>query len=263
VFANVRTNVISEHIAPASQTLAQVTGLAVPQNKPIVGANAFAHEAGIHQDGVLKYKLTYEIMKPQDVGLDSNKLVLGKHSGRHAFVDRLKHLGIDYTGVDMNKAFERFKALADKKKNVYDEDLIAIVTEEAVRGVEKYELMYLNVTSSSMAVPHATVKMKVGEQEFIDSASGDGMVDACYKAIAKIAGLEPKLERYSVKSITGGTDAQGEVTCLLRENGTSVNGQGSHTDIIMASALAYVNALNKLAHRERYGHQAGLHREGP
>lgn len=263
VFGNVKTNVISEHIAPASQTLAQVTGLAVPQNKPIVGANAFAHEAGIHQDGVLKYKLTYEIMKPQDVGLDSNKLVLGKHSGRHAFIDRLKHLGIDYTGVDMNKAFERFKALADKKKNVYDEDLIAIVTEEAVRGVEKYELVYLNVTSSSMAVPHATVKMKVGEQEFIDSASGDGMVDACYKAIAKIAGIEPKLERYSVKSITGGTDAQGEVTCLLRENGTSVNGQGSHTDIIMASALAYVNALNKLADRERYGHQAGLHREGP
>lgn len=263
VFGNVKTNVISEHIAPASQTLAQVTGLAVPQNKPIVGANAFAHEAGIHQDGVLKYKLTYEIMKPQDVGLDSNKLVLGKHSGRHAFVDRLKHLGIDYTGADMNKAFERFKTLADKKKNVYDEDLIAIVTEEAVRGIEKYELVYLNVTSSSMAVPHATVKMKVGEQEFVDSASGDGMVDACYKAIAKIAGIEPKLERYAVKSITGGTDAQGEVTCLLRENGTSVNGQGSHTDIIMASALAYVNALNKLAYRERYGHQAGLHREGP
>jgi 2-isopropylmalate synthase len=263
VFANVKTNVISEHIAPASQTLAQVTGLAVPQNKPIVGANAFAHEAGIHQDGVLKYKLTYEIMTPQDVGLDSNKLVLGKHSGRHAFVDRLKHLGIDYSGVDMNVAFERFKALADKKKNVYDEDLIAIVTEEAVRGDEKYELVYLNVTSSSMAVPHATVKMKVGDQEFIDSASGDGMVDACYKAIAKIAGIEPKLERYAVKSITGGTDAQGEVTCLLRENGTSVNGQGSHTDIIMASALAYVNALNKLAHRDRYGHQAGLHREGP
>jgi len=263
VFSHVKTNVVTEQIAPASQTLAQVTGLAVPQNKPIVGANAFAHEAGIHQDGVLKYKLTYEIMKPQDVGLDSNKLVLGKHSGRHAFVDRLKHLGIDYTGVDMNKAFERFKALADKKKNVYDEDLIAIVTEEAVRGVDKYELVYLNVTSSSMAVPHATVKMKVGEQEFIDSASGDGMVDACYKAIAKIAGIEPKLERYAVKSITGGTDAQGEVTCLLRENGTSVNGQGSHTDIIMASALAYVNALNKLAHRDRYGHQAGLHREGP
>jgi 2-isopropylmalate synthase len=243
--------------------LAQVTGLSVPQNKPIVGANAFAHEAGIHQDGVLKYKLTYEIMQPQDVGIDSNRLVLGKHSGRHAFIDRLKHLGINYTGVDMNIAFERFKALADKKKNVYDEDLIAIVTEESVRGTDKYELIYLNVTSSSMAIPHATVKMKVDGQEFLDDASGDGMVDACYKAISKIAGIEPKLERYSVKSITGGTDAQGEVTCLIRDNGMSVNGQGSHTDIIMASALALVNALNKLTQRERYGHQAGLHREGP
>jgi 2-isopropylmalate synthase len=263
VFAHVKTNVIAEQIYPSSQLLSQVTGLIVPQNKPVVGANAFAHEAGIHQDGVLKYKLTYEIMQPQTIGLDSNKLVLGKHSGRHAFVDRLKHLGIDYTGVDMNRAFERFKALADKKKNVYDEDLIAIVTEEAVRVSDKYELIYLNVTSSSMAVPHATVKMKVNGEEFLDSASGDGMVDACYKAIAKIAGIEPKLERYSVKSITGGTDAQGEVTCLIRDNGMSVNGQGSHTDIIMASALAFINALNKLAHRERYGHQAGLHREGP
>lgn len=263
VFANVRTNVTAEQIFPSSQLLAQVTGLSVPQNKPIVGANAFAHEAGIHQDGVLKYKLTYEIMLPQDVGIDSNRLVLGKHSGRHAFVDRLKHLGIDYTGVDMNTAFERFKALADKKKNVYDEDLIAIVTEESVKGTDKYELIYLNVTSSSMAVPHATVKMKVDGQEFLDNASGDGMVDACYKAISKIAGIEPKLERYSVKSITGGTDAQGEVTCLIQDNGMSVNGQGSHTDIIMASALALVNALNKLTQRERYGHQAGLHRQGP
>jgi 2-isopropylmalate synthase len=263
VFAAVKTNIVSEQIYSSSQLLSQITGLIVPQNKPIVGANAFAHEAGIHQDGVLKYKLTYEIMQPHDIGLDSNKLVLGKHSGRHAFVDRLKQLGIDYTGTDMNKAFERFKTLADKKKNVYDEDLLAIVTEETIRLPDKYELVYLNVTSSSMAVPHATVKMKVDGQEFLDNASGDGMVDACYKVIAKIAGIEPKLERYSVKSITGGTDAQGEVSCMIRENGTSVNGQGSHTDIIMASALAFINALNKLAHRERYGHQAGLHREGP
>jgi len=263
VFAAVKTNIVSEHIYSSSQLLSQITGLIVPQNKPIVGANAFAHEAGIHQDGVLKYKLTYEIMQPHDIGLDSNKLVLGKHSGRHAFVDRLKQLGIDYTGTDMNKAFERFKTLADKKKNVYDEDLLAIVTEETIRLPDKYELVYLNVTASSMAVPHATVKMKVDGQEFLDNASGDGMVDACYKVIAKIAGIEPKLERYSVKSITGGTDAQGEVSCMIRENGTSVNGQGSHTDIIMASALAFINALNKLAHRERYGRQAGLHREGP
>lgn len=263
IFSHVRTNILSEQIYPSSQLLSQITGLGVPQNKPIVGANAFAHEAGIHQDGVLKYKLTYEIMQPQDVGIDSNKLVLGKHSGRHAFVDRLQHLGIDFTGTDMNKAFERFKTLADKKKNVYDEDLISIMTEETARTPDKYELSYLNVTSSSMGTPYATVKMKIDGQEFMDNASGDGMVDACYKAILKIAGIEPKLERYAVKSITGGTDAQGEVTCMISDNGMSVNGQGSHTDIIMASALALINALNKLAHRGRYGQQAGLHREGP
>ena len=262
VFRNVTTNIVTEQIYSASQLLSQITGIAVPINKPIVGANAFAHEAGIHQDGVLKYKLTYEIMQPQTVGLASNRLVLGKHSGRRGFVDRLQQLGIDYTGIDMNKAFERFKALADKKKDIYDEDLISIITEESVRAPDKYELIYLNVTSSSMAVPHATVKLKVDGQEFLDSASGNGMVDACYQAITKIAGLQPKLERYSVKSITGGTDAQGGVSCLIRENGVTVSGQVAHTDIIMASALAFLNALNKLAHRERYS-RAGAHREGP
>ena len=263
VFANVGTQIVTEQIYPSSQLLSQITGIIVPINKPVVGDNAFAHEAGIHQDGVLKYKLTYEIMQPQTIGLDSNRLVLGKHSGRHAFIERLKFLGIDYTGTDMNKAFVRFKALADKKKNVYDEDLMAIVMEETARIPEKYELMYMNVTSSSMAVPHATVKMKVNGEELIENASGDGMVDACYKAIAQIAQMDLKLERYSVKSITGGTDAQGEVSCLLRKNGASVNGQGSHTDIIMASALAFTNALNKFAQMERYGDRSGVHREGP
>ena len=263
VFANVKTNVVTEQSYPSSQLLSQITGIIVPINKPVVGDNAFAHEAGIHQDGVLKYKLTYEIMEPRAIGLDSNRLVLGKHSGRHAFIERLKFLGIDYSGTDMNKAFVRFKALADKKKSVYDEDLIAIVMEETARVPDKYELVYLNVTSSSMAVPHATVKMKVDGEEQVEDASGDGMVDACYKAISKIAEMDLQLERYSVQSITGGTDAQGEVSCLLRQNGTSVNGQGSHTDIIMASALAFTNALNKLAYLGRYGDQSGVHREGP
>ena len=171
VFSNVETHVVSEQIYPSSQLLSQITGLAVPSNKPVVGDNAFAHEAGIHQDGVLKNKLTYEIMRPQTIGLDSNRLVLGKHSGRHAFVDRLKFLGIDYSGTDMNKAFSSFKALADKKKCVYDEDLIAIVTEETARTPDKYELLYLNVTSSSMAVPHATVKMRVNGEERMENAS--------------------------------------------------------------------------------------------
>jgi len=240
------THVISEQIYPTSRLLSQVTGLSIPINKPVVGENAFAHEAGIHQDGVLKDKKTYEIMRPEDVGLSSNRLVLGKHSGRHAFAERLKQLGIDLYAVDMNKAFERFKKLADLKKSVYDEDLLAIVTEDAIRVPERYELSYLNVTSSSMAVPHATVKLKVDGVERMENGTGDGMVDACYNVISKITGISPRLERYAVKAITGGTDALGEVSCLINVDGVTATGQGAHTDIIMASALAYVNALNKL-----------------
>ncbi|MCI0634538.1 MAG: 2-isopropylmalate synthase, partial [Actinobacteria bacterium] len=252
VFADVSTGVVTEQIYPTSRLLSQITGIPIPINKPVVGDNAFAHESGIHQDGVLKYKQTYEIMRPETVGLASNRIVLGKHSGRHAFVHRLGELGIEVGTFDMNKAFERFKALADRKKNIYDEDLLSIVAEEAVRIPERYELLYLNVTSSSMAVPHATVKLRVDGEEKVDHATGDGMVDACYKAIKKIAGNDLRLERYAVNSITGGTDAQGEVSCLVREDGVVVSGQGSHTDIIMASALAFVNALNKLELRRRH-----------
>ncbi|MGH7819672.1 MAG: alpha-isopropylmalate synthase regulatory domain-containing protein, partial [Candidatus Binatia bacterium] len=252
VFRDVDTGVVSEQIYPTSRLLSQVTGIPIPAYKPVVGDNAFAHEAGIHQDGVLKYKLNYEIMTPESVGLQSNRIVLGKHSGRHAFVDRLRSLGIEPGQTDMNKAFERFKALADRKKNIYDEDLLSIVAEESTRVPERYELVYLNVTSSSMAVPHATVKLRIDGAEKVDHATGDGMVDACYKAIKKIAGVELQLERYGVNAITGGTDAQGEVSCLVRENGVTVSGQGSHTDIIMASALALLNALNKLEYRKRY-----------
>jgi 2-isopropylmalate synthase len=256
VFAEVDTGIVSEQIYPTSRLLSQIIGQPIPINKPIVGDNAFAHESGIHQDGVLKYRETYEIMKPETVGLQSNRIVLGKHSGRHAFADRLKALGVEPGQMDMNKAFERFKALADRKKNIYDEDLLSLMAEEATRIPERFELVYLNVTSSSMAVPHATVKLRVDGEERIDHATGDGMVDACYKAIKKIAGgPELQLDRFGVSSITGGTDAQGEVSCLVRENGVAVAGQGAHTDIIMASALAFVNALNKLEHRKRYQRQ--------
>jgi 2-isopropylmalate synthase len=247
------TGIVTEQIYPTSRLLAQITGIPIPINKPIVGDNAFAHEAGIHQDGVLKYRLNYEIMKPETVGLDSNRLVLGKHSGRHAFVARLQQLGLDLGDIDMNRAFERFKALADSKKNVYDEDLIALIAQESLRGVrDRYELVYLNVTSSSMAVPHATVKLRVDGEEALGQGTGDGMVDACFKAISEIVGRRPELQRYAVKAITGGTDAQGEVSCLVSEDGSTVTGQGSHTDIIQASALAYVNALNKLEYRRQY-----------
>jgi 2-isopropylmalate synthase len=260
-FFDLRTNVVTEQIYPASRLLAQVTGLTVPANKPIVGDNAFAHEAGIHQDGLLKDKLTYEIMKPESVGISSSKLVLGKHSGRHAFAERLKELGLDPYEVDMNQAFERFKALADLKKNVYDEDILAIVTTQATRGPGELELVELNVTSSNKKLPHASVCLRIDGKEARGEGNGDGMVDACYKVISEITGMYPKLERYAVKAITGGTDALGEASCLVSQDGITVSGQGSHSDIIQASALAYVSALNKL--RQRSGQRRNVEGEGP
>jgi 2-isopropylmalate synthase len=250
-FFTLRTNVVTEQIYPASRLLAQVTGLTVPANKPIVGDNAFAHEAGIHQDGLLKDKLTYEIMRPESVGISSSKLVLGKHSGRHAFAERLKELGIDPYEVDMNRAFERFKALADLKKNVYDEDILAIVTEQATRGSGEMELVELNVTSSNKTLPHASVCLRIDGEERRGEGHGDGMVDACYKVISEITGMHPKLERYAVKAITGGTDALGEASCLVSQDGVTVSGQGSHSDIIQASAMAFVSALSRLRQRSR------------
>lgn len=250
-FFQLRTNIVTEQLYPASRLLSQVTGLVVPANKPIVGDNAFAHEAGIHQDGVLKDKQTYEIMRPESVGITGNKLVLGKHSGRHAVAERLKFLGVDLYDVDMNKAFERFKALADRKKCVYDEDLLAIVTEEAVRGPDRIELVEMQVTSSSTALPHAWLRLRIDGEERVGEGDGDGMVDACYKVIAGIVGVQPKLERYAVKAITGGTDALGDVSCLINVEGVTATGQGAHTDIIQASALAFINALNKLQTRTK------------
>jgi 2-isopropylmalate synthase len=263
-YLDLDTNIISEQLYPTSRLVSQVTGIAIPINKPIVGDNAFAHEAGIHQDGVLKYKQTYEIMTPESIGIPGNRLVMGKHSGRHAFDERLKHLGFNLSREDMNRAFVRFKELADKKKNVYDEDIEAIVAEEILRvpgRPDKFELLYLNVHSSSDGVPAATVKMRVDGDAKMDYASGDGIVDACYKVITKIVGSQCQLVRYSVNAITGGTDAQGEVSCLIEDDGIRVSGQGSHTDIITASALAYINALNKLEGRKHY--RQVVDKEGP
>jgi 2-isopropylmalate synthase len=263
-YLDLDTRVVTEQIYPTSRLLSQITGIAIPINKPIVGDNAFAHEAGIHQDGVLKQKQTYEIMTPESIGIPGNRLVLGKHSGRHAFDERLKALGFNLTKEDMNRAFLRFKELADKKKDVYDEDIEAIIAEDIHRlpgKPDRFELLYLNINSSSNAIPSATVKMRVDNEELTDLETGDGVVDACYKAIAKIAGSRARLLRYTVKAITGGADAQGEVSCMLEENGVTVSGQGSHTDIIMASGLAYVSALNKLEYRKHYRQM--VEREGP
>jgi len=237
----------TEHIYAASKLLSTITGIVVQPNKAIVGANAFAHEAGIHQHGVLMEKSTYEIMTPESIGLKANKLVLGKHSGRHAFIDRLKELGYDLTKEDIERAFVRFKALADQKKEIFDEDLDAIVADEVIRIPETYKLLQMNVSSGSFAAPTATVEMEVKGKVKKTAVMGDGPVDATFKAIKKLTRTEAKLLNFSVGAITGGTDAQGECTVRLSQDGRDVLGQGAHPDIIVASAKAYINAINRLA----------------
>ena len=241
------TNVATEHIYAASKLLSTITGIVIQPNKAIVGANAFAHEAGIHQHGVLMDKSTYEIMTPESIGLNTNKLVLGKHSGRHAFIERLKELGYDLSREDIDRAFVRFKTLADKKKEIFDEDLDAIVADEIIRVPERYKLLQMNVSSGSFAAPTATVEMEIEGKVKKNAAMGDGPVDATFKAIKKLTRSQAKLVSFTVGAITGGTDAQGECTVRLEEGGREVLGQGAHPDIIVASAKAYVNALNKAA----------------
>ena len=236
----------TDQIYPTSRLVSAVTGLTVQPNKAIVGANAFAHESGIHQDGVLKEKLTYEIMTPETVGIPRSHLVLGKHSGRHAFKERLKELGYELTKEELDAAFRRFKKMADRKKVVYDEDLVALVEDEIFRVPDKYKLLHLNVQSGTVTVPTATVQMEVDGKVVLEAGFGNGPVDAVYKTITKITRFKGTLVNYSVSSITGGTDAQGEVTVKIEEDGITAIGQGAHTDILIASARAFVNALNKL-----------------
>ncbi|BCR05452.1 2-isopropylmalate synthase [Desulfuromonas versatilis] len=242
-----KTGVVTEHISPTSKLLSTITGIVIQPNKAIVGANAFAHEAGIHQHGVLMEKTTYEIMTPESIGLSKNKLVLGKHSGRHAFGQRLDELGYELSKEDINKAFVRFKALADQKKEIFDEDLDAIVADEIIRVPEKFKLLQMNVSSGSFAAPTATVELEVDGKRKRTACMGDGPVDATFKAIKKLTKSKARLLTFSVGAITGGTDAQGECTVRLETNGSEVLGQGAHPDIIVASAKAYVNALNKAA----------------
>jgi 2-isopropylmalate synthase len=244
------TGINTKMIYPTSRLVSQITGMKVQPNKAIVGANAFAHEAGIHQDGVLKEKLTYEIMTPESVGIPKSSLVMGKHSGRHAFRDRLKSLGFDLNTDQIQKAFELFKALADKKKTIYDEDIVAIVMHEVLRIPYRYRLNYLNIVSGTSAIPTAVVTMEIDGESVRDVDFGDGPVDAAMKTIKKMTRSKSKLRRFAVNAITGGTDAQGEVTVHVEEDGISVMGQGAHTDIIVASAKAYINALNKLEYQK-------------
>jgi 2-isopropylmalate synthase len=244
----VDTRIETTQIVPASKLISQITGYPVQPNKAVVGANAFAHESGIHQDGVLKHRETYEIMRAQDVGWTQNKLVLGKHSGRNAFKTRLQELGIELDSDEaLNAAFARFKELADKKHEIFDEDLHALVSDEVVTpDQEHYKLVYSRVCSETGELPVAEVILNVGGVEKKAEAGGGGPVDATFKAIESVVSSGAELLLYSVNAITTGTDAQGEVTTRLAKGDRIVNGNGADTDIVIASARSYLNALNKL-----------------
>jgi 2-isopropylmalate synthase len=240
------TRIVTEKIYPTSRLVTSITGVSVQPNKAIVGANAFAHESGIHQDGLLKAKLTYEIMTPESVGISKSSLVLGKHSGRHAFRDRIEELGYTLNDKELNLAFKRFKTLSDMKKYVYDEDIEMIIMDEIYKVPERYKLVYLNVSCGNVTIPTATVKLEVDGNIYQDVGVGDGPVDATYKIIKKIVKTNSMLAKFSVNSITKDMDAQGEVFVKLEEKGLIAIGKGADTDIIVASAKAYINALNRL-----------------
>jgi len=260
-FFNLQTRIDTTQIVPASRLVSQITGFVVQPNKAVVGANAFAHASGIHQDGVLKARETYEIMTAEDVGWSTNKIVLGKLSGRTAFRQRLKELGIELESEErVNKAFQRFKDLADKKAEIFDEDLFALVSDEAAaQGQEQWSLVHMNQSSGMGERPHANVVLNESGAEKRAQSEGDGPVDATFKAIESIARSGAELLLYSVNAVTQGTESQGEVTVRLAKGGRVVNGVGADTDIIVASAKAYISALNRLASKvERLNPQHAL-----
>lgn len=245
-FLPMTTGINTEFIYPTSRLVSMITGIIIQPNKAIVGANAFAHEAGIHQDGVLKNPMTYEIMKPETIGLSANKLVLGKHSGRHALRSHLKEMGYDLSDEELNIVFKTFKDLADKKKHVVDEDLEVIITEGILRTKDIFRLEYLHVTCGTTVLPMASVELSINDRSVRGAGYGNGPIDSTFNTIGKLAGTQSELLRFTVGALTGGTDAQGEVTVRLRENGLVALGKGADPDIITASAKAYVNGLNRL-----------------
>jgi len=253
---NLETSIDTTQIVPTSKLVSTITGYPVQPNKAVVGANAFAHESGIHQDGVLKFRETYEIMRAEDVGWNANKLTLGKLSGRNAFRARLDELGIALSSEEaLNAAFARFKALADKKSEIFDEDLHALVSDEFVSDeTEYFKLSYLHVCSQTGETTHASIVLIDNGSEKRAESDGGGPVDAAFKAIEKIVQSGAELLLYSVNNITSGTDAQGEVTVRLSKGGRIVNGQGADTDIVIASAKAYLNGLNKLTSKAERAH---------
>ncbi|MCS7299162.1 MAG: 2-isopropylmalate synthase [Spirochaetia bacterium] len=241
------TNVNTKEIFKTSKLLISITGLPLAYNKPIVGRNVFAHESGIHQDGVLKYKQTYEIMKPEDVGRHSSEIILGRHSGRHALKVKFKELGITYSSEEeFEEMYKKFLEIADKKKNVYEEDLVAIFSQNIDLSKNVYSLVSVQIMSGDRTIPTSTVVLKKGNREHTESATGNGPVDATFKAIDRIVGLKDiKLEDFSIHAVTSGKDAIGEVNLSIQSQEVSFSGHGTDTDIIVASAKAYLNAINK------------------
>jgi 2-isopropylmalate synthase len=246
IFPDIATGINTKEIYKTSRLVSRLTGFVVAPNKAIVGLNAFRHESGIHQDGVLKERQTYEIIKPQDVGFMEPGIVLGKHSGRHAFSERLKSLGIKLSEKELENTFEKFKALADKKKTVYDEDLFSIVEEGIKIASGVWHLVDFIVNSGTGIIPQATIRLRSKGKVCCGKSSGDGPVDACYKAIEKITGIKAKLLDYHIDSVTSGKDALGEVSVKILSKGKSISGRAASTDIIEASVKAYIDAINKI-----------------
>ena len=257
VFPGIETNINTKEIHKTSRLVSKLTSFVVAPNKAIVGLNAFRHESGIHQDGVIKKRQTYEIIVPEDVGFTGTGLVLGKHSGRHALEKRLSELGIKLSESEKARAFEKFKELADKKKTIYEEDLTSIVENEIHKPAETWQLESIAYSSGTQLTPHATVKLKFKGKISGVSSTGDGPVDACYKAIEKITKIKTKLLDYRIEAVTSGKDALGEVSVKVESEKNVAIGRGSSTDIIEASAKAYLNAINKLASKNKKSQ--GLH----
>ena len=253
------TRVRSEEFIRASRLVQTITGMLVQPNKAIVGANAFAHESGIHQDGLLKDKRTYEIMLPEQVGLSEGALVLGKHSGRHAFRSRLETLGYRLSEEELSQAFVRFKKLADQKKDIYDEDLETLLSEgTSGQGADRFRLERLAVSGGTLVPPTATIVLAVDGEERQMAGLGSGPVDAIYRTLSKLTGSSARLLSFTVKGITGGSDALGEVTVRLEEDGRVAAGHGADTDILVASARAYLEALNRLERKKERDRRAGV-----
>ncbi|MBO4369309.1 MAG: 2-isopropylmalate synthase, partial [Desulfovibrio sp.] len=258
-FYGLRHGIESEQLYPSCRLLSMIIGQPIPLNKSIIGANAFAHESGIHQDGMLKNRETYEIMTPQSVGRKETHLVIGKHSGRNAVLQKFESLGYRLNEEQLNGVFAAVKDLADRKKNLHDEDLIALVQQEIYRVPDRYRLRHVSVQSSDSGgvPPVAAVLMDVAGIEKSGAGFGAGPIDALFNVISDLVGRSPELEQYAINAITGGTDALGEVTVRIREKAYTAIGRGNHPDIFVASARAYVDALNNLVKREEEG--ARLH----